>query len=188
MTKLDIWNQALALLPHDRRVEAEDEDTTEALRCRTHYDAARRHVLVSHEWGFLTMAGPTDTCPPERSCGAAFAYSRPGFALRVLGLYTQDGRRLDATAVDGILVTHLPAASIRWLRDSEDPDEWPCQVQDAVAYELAARICPVVTGNPVRETALKASAAQTLREAWLSDSMETAYMGTDGRTYINARR
>ena len=60
MTKLDIWNAALALLPHDRRVEDENEDTTEALRCRTHYDSARRHVLVSHEWGFLAMSAPTD--------------------------------------------------------------------------------------------------------------------------------
>ena len=36
MTKLDIWNAALALLPHDIAIKWEDEVTTEAIRCRQH--------------------------------------------------------------------------------------------------------------------------------------------------------
>lgn len=185
MTTLDLWNTALSLLPHDRRVDSENDDTTEALRCRDHYERARMRVLTSHPWGFLTMAEPVHGCETD---SRVFAYTRPIGALKVLGLYTRDGRRMEAEAINGALVTRTPAHTVRWLRDEKDPDKWPAQVQDAVALELAARICPVITANPQREAALKALAAQALSDAWLTDSEETAYQGTDGKTYLRARQ
>lgn len=185
MTKLDIWNKALALLPHDIAVAREDESTTEATRCRQHWDAARKAVLTAREWGWLVRETPS-------CCGAALGgtwlHEPPPDALLVLGLCAPDGRRVMADAVNGGLRAKEPYAAVRYLPDSEKPDDWPFAVQEAVAAELAARICPVLTDNPQRSMQLRQEAMAKLEEAGRQDAQQTAYGGDDPLRFVHARR
>lgn len=184
MTTLEIWNAALALLPHDRTVEAEDEDSTEALRCRQHWDAARRAVLAAHDWGFLVRELPV--CASQRQCGR-YDYPRPTHCLRVLGLFDENGRRVEAEAVNGVFRTREPAAAIRFLADETRPERMPSIVQDAIESELAARLAPVVTGNRIRARDLAEAARAALDAARALDAAETACHGTAGDTFLAAR-
>ena len=184
MTTLDIWNAALALLPHDRRVESEDEDSTEALRCRQHWDAARRAVLGAHDWGWLVRELPA--CGSEHGDGRRH-FPRPARCLRVIGLFGPDGRRVEAEAVNGGFATRSPCASIRFLADEKLPERMPDTVQDALALALAARLSPVVTGNRARTRELEEAARAALDAARFSDAAETACHGTAGDTFLAAR-
>lgn len=185
MTVLEIWNRALALLPHDIAVASTEEDTTEAARCRQHYEAARKSVLTAREWGWLVRETPS-CC--GAALGGAWIHERPADALLVLGLCAPDGRRIKADAVNGGLRAMEPVAACRYLADEEDPDAWPFAVQEAVVAELAARICPVLTDNPVRSQQLRAEAVAKLEEAGRQDAMETAYGGGDPLRFVHARR
>lgn len=185
MTTLEIWNAALALLPHDRTVAAEDEDSTEALRCRQHWDAARRYVLGARDWNWLAREEPG-------CCGAFGGWSRPAGALRIVGLVDPSGRRLRCRASDGMLFPVGPdagrAVAVRYVPDCEDPALWPPSVAEAVAAELAARLAPVLTDNAQRESALMALAARRLEDAGESDANETAGDGGDPLAFARARR
>lgn len=188
MTALDVWNAALALLPHDRRVASADEESVEAMRCREHWDAARRHVLGAREWGWLVRETPP--CASSICFGpGGGVVERPADALRVLGLYDRAGNRIGADAVDGGLRPRSPyVAALRYLPDSENPDEWPAVARDAVVAELAARICPVLTDNERRSAELRSIAADRLSEAGRQDAQETATDGDDPLAFVHARR
>ncbi len=185
-TKLDIWNRALAMLPHDIPVGREDEDTTEAARCRQNYDAARRAVLTAREWGWLVRETPA--CTGCVLGGGAWMFDRPPDALLVLGLCTPDGRRVRADAVNGGLRALEPVASCRYLPDEEDPDAWPFAVQEAIVTELAARICPVLTDNPQRTQQLRAESLARLEEAGRQDAQQVSWGGGDPLVFARARR
>lgn len=185
MTKLDIWNAALALLPHDRPVLDAAEDTVEANRCRDNWDAARRAVLTAREWGWLVTESP-GCC--TGTWGEGWLYERPADAVRIIGLCTTDGRRIRADAVNCGLRALEPFAAVRYIPDEPDPERWPSPVRDAVVHELAARICPLFTDNPARSAELRQAAVAALEEAGKQDAMETAYDGSDPLVFVHARR
>lgn len=183
MTKIAIWNKALALLPHDRRVNALTDTSLEAQRCAEHWDAARRAVLCAREWGWAVKSAPA-CC----GCGVhGYFAMRPPEALIVLGLFDRTGRRVAAEAINGGFRIKEPAAEIRYIEDEDDPERWPFAFQDAVAAELAARIAPVITDNPQRSVALRQDAMARLEEASRQDATETAYGGSDPLVFVHAR-
>ncbi len=188
MTKLDIFNLALAQLPHDRSVDSEEDTSTEAVRCTAEGEPAVVKVLSGHDWNFLTTQLPVVA---GRLCAlygdGNYAYPRPAECLRVLGLYDASGRKLATYAVDGMFVAREPAAFVRYLRDVRDPDRWPPLVRTAVVMELARRLCPLITGDRRRSLDLQNAATVAFLEAVHADSHEVAGGGTDGRTYARAR-
>jgi hypothetical protein len=194
MTKLDIWNRALALLPHDRRVtEADDASqtpSTECLRCRDQWDAARVHCLTAHDWGWATRSMAYG--PGGNSCahGSGHVFARPPDALRVVGLFGEDGRRVRATVRDGMFRSDADAAEIRYIPDLDTDDDieaWPAWFSDAVCWELAKRLAPTILGVQPNRT-LADNAALSLAAARHIDAGEVAWSGTDGKTFARARR
>lgn len=187
MDKFDIWNRALAILPHDRRVAPSNTSTTEYLRCADNWDAARRHVLSAHDWGWATRAL---SHAHGSACGAdwRFTFARPSDALRILGLFDISGRRVKAEAVEGFFRARSPVVEMRYIPDLDDDtiDTWPAHFTEAVAWELARRIAPTIQGKPSR-TATE-GAARALEAARKIDASETAWNGTGGRTFAEARR
>lgn len=184
MTKLDIWNHALAALPHDRQVGAEGDGSLEEKRCAEVWDAARRAVLTAREWGWAVMSAPA--CCGASAVGGFFAM-RPPEALLVVGLFDRTGRRVAAEAINGGFRIQEPASEIRYIEDEEDPDVWPTAVQDAVVAEMAARLAPVMTDNPQRAMQLRQDAVARLEEAGRQDAQETAWSGGDPYRFVHAR-
>lgn len=185
MTKLDIWNRALAALPHDRPVEAEGEGSLEEKRCAEAWDPARRAVLSSREWGCFVRSAPA--CCGAAAVGGFFAM-RPPEALLVVGLFDRMGRRVAAEAINDGFRIREPASEIRYIEDEENPDLWPTAVQDAVVAEMAARLAPVMTANPHRAMQLRQDAVARLEEAGRQDAQETAWSGGDPLEFVHARR
>ena len=185
MTALDIWNAALALLPHDRRIAQEDEDSVERVRCEENWDAARHAVLTAREWGWLVRSEPA--CCGASHTGGWFA-QRPMGAILVLGFWDGMGNRVGSEPLNGGFRVRAPAVEVRYLPDEPDPEMWPVAVRDAVVAELAARIAPVMTDNPARSAELRQNAMARLEEAGRQDAQETATDGGDPFVFVHARR
>ena len=177
MTKVDIWNKALAMLPHDRRVMAENDGSTEALRCADAWDDARLAVIAAANWGFLTVAMPV--CNGVPCDGRGFRYPRPDDAVRVIGLYNRRGRKQRAVAVQGAFYSPCPAGSIRYIPDSKDYDDWPAWFLDAVVAELASRIAGTITGSMQQASLLQQTAQLKLATARDRDAREIRHDGLD---------
>lgn len=187
MTKLEIWNAALALIPHDIRIADVDEDSTEAQRCREQWDGARRSVLSAREWHFLVR--DSHECPGGWGATGG-GFSRPDDALRVCGLVSPDGRRIPARSRNGLFYPAAPhcfAVALQYIPDSGAPEDWPDFVADAVVAELAARVAPVLAGNPQRSAELKQTAMARLEAAALANAEETAHDGGDPYFFVHAR-
>ena len=184
MTKLAIWNRALTSLPHDRKVEAEDDGSLEAQRCAEVWDAARRAVLTAREWGWAVRSAPA--CCGAAAIGGFFAM-RPPEALLVLGFFDRSGRRVAADAIDGGFRIKEPAAEIRYITDDGVVEMWPTAMQDALVAEMAARLAPVMTDNPQRSAQLRQEAIARLEEASRQDAQETAWSGEDPLQFVHAR-
>lgn len=189
MTQLQLWNAALGKLPHDRTVASLDENSTEAIRCRMEWDSARTAVLTAHPWGFLKR--DSGLMHGMRTCAHGqhmYAYQYPAEHMKLLGLFSADGRKLKADVVNGMILSTSPVASIRYLNDETDPSKMPPLVVDAIVLNLAQRLAPIVTGQPRLQADLMARATVALSNAKQADSMEVEYSGTTGTTYIDARR
>lgn len=185
MTKLDIWNMALACLPHDRRITAEDDGSTEAMRCSDAWDLARLSVITSTNWGFLTRED--SLCCGHRHHNRLFFFPRPASAVKVIGLYDRDGRKVRAHALNGGLSSDERVCSIRYLEDNEDYDSWPPWFLEAVVRELAYRIAGTVTGSLQHSSVHQQNAAIALAKAQKADSSEIRHDGTNGKTFFRAR-
>lgn len=185
MTELEIWNRALGALPHDKRVVSLDEDTTEALRCRDHFAASRLHVLAAHEWGWALRSLPV--CEGCYHNGK-YAYPRPQNVARIIGLFNESDRQVDAIATDGLFLSSSPVASIRYIYDETNVERIPFAVAQAIMYELASRIALPITSNIVTERNMKQRALDSLSDARLNDAQECRHSGVSPDYYAESRR
>lgn len=189
MTLLDLYNSALALVPHDIRIASADEGGTEAQRCRENYDGARLAVLAAHPWGFLAR----ESAPGGAAVspyGVGYRYERPADALLAIGLFDPFGRRASAVRLGREWQSPAPDAVVRYTVDEPDPAAWPAPVAEAVRHELASRLAAVLSGNAQRVAELHARALELAEQAWELDQAETYGIGTpgtDGLAFVRAR-
>lgn len=187
MTILDIWNGALSLLPHDRRIANIHEDSTEALRCRDAWDRVRQQLIAKHEWGWLTHSTPHTNGAHCNDSAGMYRYPYPNNAVRVLGLFDSNGKRVKADVVNHAIVSQSPSGSIRYLPDETNPDRYPVWFADALISLLAEHLAPLFHGAS-NNSRLKILAQTQISEAIRIDSSEVQWSGTDGKTFAKARR
>lgn len=185
MTKIDIWNKALAMLPHDRRVTAEDDGSTEALRCADAWDDARKAVICAANWGFLTTIMPV--CKGSMCGSIGYRYPRPHDAVKIIGLWGLNGRKQKTIAAKGAFFSQCPAGSIRFISDSDDYDSWPNWFLDAVVAELAYRISGPITGSIQQTNLLQQKATLAIITAKDRDAKEIRHDGMDPDYISNSR-
>lgn len=187
MTKLDIWNAALAALANDRFLSSSDSTFIEAVHCRREWDAARKHVLSAHEWGWLVEQSPYFDAAAQGDDGRT-VIPRPQDAARILGVVGMDGRSLPARSANGMfhVETDGPCA-IRYIPDNDEPETWPQGFCDAVAMELASRIAVPLKRDADLAKAAAQWALRALSRAIGVDSGESRASGTAGDKYARSR-
>jgi hypothetical protein len=191
MTTLDLFNKALAAIGRKRFLSNVNSAFAEAVHCRREWDAARQAVLSAHEWGWLAQEMPL--CQGTESTSSdggvtVFLYPRPPAALRITAVMEETGKAVKWAAVNGQIQATVEAAIIRYLPDSDTPDDWPSAVQDAMVFELASRIAIPLEKNPNMLKGMKQLALAALATATGRDSSEVRYDGDTGNRYVNARR
>lgn len=144
MTRLEIWNQALAILGHDRQVASLEDTSTEALRCRAFYGASRDAVLARYPWSFLLK---------EIGVDAASPVSVPANFLRAIAqVDATSGKRVDGilTIENGKLVAKKKLI-VFYISNDVEESLYPATIADAVVHELAYRLYSPIVGIPSTE-------------------------------------
>lgn len=189
MTTLELCNNALAEIGHDRFITALDAATKEAQRCALFLPRARADVLGSHPWSFLTQTLPPAlvTLPAAlRKPAYPHAYARPAGALHLTGT-DPDGLPVATLADAQTLHAAEPLNAIDATFDEPNPDQWPPYVQEAVIAALALRLANPITGSgKIVQQAAQSYSAKLRTAKGLDAQTSLAHPGTP-RRYANAR-
>lgn len=191
MTALDIFNRALAAIGRPRFLSAQASPFLEGVVCRREYAGARQSVLSAHEWGWLAAEVPLASGTEDTNSDTGrtlYIYPRPPNALRITAVQDANGRAVRWTAVNGGIQAPAEVASVRYLPDNENPDDWPSSVLDAVVVELAARIAIPLDAGPNAMKNMRTLSAAALDKAIGNDSGEIRYGGSSPTKYADARR
>lgn len=165
-TALELYNMALAQVGHDVTLSALGGSTTEELRCVTFIGSARRTVFAFFDWKWLAADATLafDVTNPVQT-GPLYVFTMPTDTLRVLKVTDAYGMPVVYDVVGTKIKSDCAAITVRYIADVADPATWPTLIYDAVACELAARICVPMTGNFERAKELRAQAGLYIREA-----------------------
>lgn len=179
MTKLEIWNAALAAIGHDRTIASESEDSAELLRCQQFWDLSRKTLLRAHPWAFAKQ---------PYACGAAVqvransvAYPLPQ-ALRICGAEDASGRRVGVTLVSGLawVSSGTMAGGVIWyVEDVEDTELFDAEFVQALIYALGERLAFPMTGKTGLTQTMHELYRRALGEARAIDANESRPVGAD---------
>lgn len=165
-TNLEVFNQALAMIGHDRSITALGGSTTEETRCNTFIAPARRTVLSFYPWEWLAADEDIDpdVTDPVQS-GPLYVFTKPTGCLRIMDVTDSTGMPVVYDVVGAKIKSDCDAITVRYIADDADPDNWPALILDAVVCELAARICVPFTGNFERSRELRKQAGLYMAQA-----------------------
>ena len=172
MTQLELYNNALALLGHDRMIASLSDTSTELTRCNMFYPGARDSVLCEYPWEWATKTLAVGTTP----------VSVPANLLRVIDARDPSGNPVSVTRANGQF-TAAKTATLRYVANDITISEFPGYVVEAITYALAFRLFGPILGNPTTQDGQAAQkqffdiAQERLSTAKSLDLSEHSFMG-----------
>lgn len=172
MTSTDIANMALSRLG-EPRISSIEENSPNAISCRTHYETVRDALLRAHAWNFATTRAQlslTDT----PAFGWDYAYPLPSDFIR---LVTFNGRQAKMCAAEfilegGLLLSDVEEARITYIRKITDPTLFDPSFTEALVFKLAGAIALDVTQSDSKRNEMEAMAERRLSMAAFHDASE----------------
>lgn len=160
-SKVGICNFALNDIGHSTVIQSLTEDSTAASTCNLVYDRARQAVLADHDWGFARSFKPLAQLDTDIPSYWTYAYILPANSLRIIRLHDatwtrqEDTRRLDyevANVTEGgnnyrVIFTNVESAVCTFIKDLDDPTQYPHQFVEALAGKIASLIAFPLTGD-----------------------------------------
>jgi hypothetical protein len=192
-SSIDICNLALTRLGH-ATIQAfpPAEESEEARKCFLLYDRIRRTALRAHPWNFATTTVALSQLEGDEILYEwDYVYKVPADCLRVL--YIPDPDDKDNFKVpyelraDGVLLTDMPEAKIRYIKDVSDTSLFDEQFVEAFSYRLAADLAMPLTGKAEYANSLTNLYNVTVRAAMASDAKERRRENTANRDFLDAR-
>lgn len=187
LSKLQIWNMAIAELP-DARIDTLDEVSVAAEACADQYQPALELLLEDHPYDFATRRQALAVVANDRAAEWRFAYQLPKDLARPLlvlpydvrdaqgAAYNWSGRARGAEASEQFriagrrLYANREAAVLEYVTHSPTESEFTAKFARALALELASRIVMAVKKDQARQQAL-IQLAEIARERAKADDM-----------------
>lgn len=156
--EVGIYNMALSALGTRSAVAATNEGSPEANACSTWYEPVRDQVFRAAPWPSLAgvarlavkaerdeSAGWVSTDPEP---GWRFSYLQPSDMIRPRSLADYSRFKIGLSADNTkILLTNGEQAILNYTRQVKFVNLWDVDLQQAVAFTLAAHIAKKITGN-----------------------------------------
>jgi len=168
-------------------------------------ETARREVITAHRWNFARVSvgvesggvesgGVGELAAEER--GGEWIVARPAGCVRVEAVKGYDGNLCTWSMRGGEIVSRQQPASVTYVRDVADADEWPPPVRRALALRIALDAAVAGTSRDhadrlsrAYEKALSDAAVQDAREgnpgrdAWGRGRFAAAMSGKGSRRW-----
>ncbi len=188
-TEVDICNNALSEIGHDRMIETLSESSAEAAKCALQLPFVRQSVFCSRSWKWMR----SEPLEPLEYPGAAVlpGYSSvwhlPADRLGVGRVADAAGEPMQWEVRGNALHTRGVPALIETTRDIEDPAQWPEYIAQAVSAALAHKLAALLSksGDVLRMT--RESAAIALAEAKRRDAVNHQSQPGVKNPYASAR-
>lgn len=151
MTKVEIVNLALGRL-NEAPIVSLDERSAASNAAKLYYDASRREVLRSFNWGFALRLESLALLD-EGVSDFPFVYALPEDCLRVIRILRQgdpdfaSGAGQEFVTRSGKVYTYVSDAMLEYVSNVEDANDFDGKFTEALSYKLAADMAYSVTGK-----------------------------------------
>lgn len=139
-------------------------------RVERQLDAARLEVLAAHNWSFARFTIPVS---PFGHPGGPFAFTRPVDALRISSVRAHDGHLVDYVIDGQTILCREPPATVSYVRDSVEVDDFPPLVRRALVYRLASDFAVSFPQRGDRPDTMLALYREKLAAAAAADAKES---------------
>lgn len=156
-SKVAICNMALgALGVGDQIANLTTERSAEARACRIFYEETLKETLRDYAWPFATKIETLALVEEDPNDEWAYSYRYPTdcvMARRILSGQRQDSRetrvpnKIIKDAEGQLILTDEDDAELEYTAFFDEPQHYPPDFIAALAYLLAVRIAPMVTGG-----------------------------------------
>ena len=189
ISAVEICNLALSRLG-EKRIASLDEKTKEANECSLFYERDRRAALRAHPWSFATVV---ETLAPLATAEADYdyAYQKPAGCLRVVKIPNVNSNSPDDTTKFKVrgqkILTDQEAATLEYIQDVEDPNNFDEQFIEALSYRLAMDLALSLTGKLEKLQAMASIYNDMISQAATSDASEEREDMPESESYLDAR-
>lgn len=186
-SQVDIINLALLRLGCDMIAALYPTEASKEARFGTFFfEPAKKAVLRSFPWSCATVVDDL-TLLVDAPADYDYAYQLPTDYLRAIKLVPEADNYTFEIRNDGVLVTDVPDAVLKYVKDVSDTTQFDDQFVEALSYRLAADMALPVTGNAGLLQAMVQMFNAAVIRARASDAQENRVKDLKGRDFINAR-
>lgn len=180
---VDICNSALAKVGSDR-ITSLSEDSAAARACNGQYDNKRKALLRSHPWNFATLRIEIGLLATEPVFEFDSAFGVPADCLRVLDI---EDNYIPWRIEGRTLVTNNTECKIKYITDLTDTSKFDPHFEEALATDLAADICFLLSKNATLSKELKIEAKEKIAQARSFNAQESSGAVIDAGTFRDVR-
>ena len=186
ISNTSICNMALDKLGASRitNFENSNENSPQAIKCRTHFEQTRDALIRSHYWRFAAARAELsqDTVDPDFEFDSQFIL--PSDFMRFKSLYV-DNRSPSLTtkitiALEGDrLLTNETAINLRYIKKVTDPTEFDPLFVEVFILKLALKLVALAGANPKMSETVGRELAGVMPRVRALDRQETNNVGRD---------
>lgn len=172
---VDVCNLALTSLgqPTVVQIDPPDSKSKAARLCAQMYPLMRDEMIRKHPWRRLKKRITLAASVVAPDWGFTTQYPLPADLVTLIEIYIDDvPLRLWELEGDMILCNETAALNIRYIRTSDNPDDWDPLLIDTIAYRLAVDLAEPLTGDPNKKGFAVAKFQQVFEEAKNASAQE----------------
>jgi len=170
-----ICNQALVKLGASTIINM-DQETTEAVACKTFYTDTLYAVLDEYPWSFATKRYQLPRSGETPPLPFAAQFLIPSKVIRIVEAGANPNfNRTNATewqVEDGYILTNVGVMYIRAIMEVDDPKKYSPGFIRAFIARLAAEMCTAITSSATLQTKLMEEYAGVVSRAISADSQQ----------------
>ena len=183
-TKLSIISSALALIGA-QPLQSLDDDTIEAMAATMMYDTTYESMLTICNWSFAKDVIQLNRTTQTPDYGYKYVYRVKGTVLKVINL--NNSNDINYKLLNGNEIhTDKETATITALV-KVDENQLPADFINALTFELAGVLAPIITDTTTTTERFLALARQKLGQARIRDSQQQPATYTRHSPLVTAR-
>jgi len=189
MTEVQICNMALGRIKAQPISDLITDKTKSATTCRIFYEPLRDALLREHPWAFAIARQALASLVVDNYTTHEFVYQLPTSprCLRIINVmtaayvptyfpYDREGDRL---------YTSEPSASLYYIGQITDPNQFDAIFVDAFAWRLASELAGPLTGDASAEPWAKYE--RIIAKAWGADEQEKVEPAVPAPRWVDER-